>query len=129
MLAEEWSAAGGGAGDSGEADWVVDVALGADLGVVDGHDGVARGEMLVRAMGVFNPEVRSVAGQLGERVELSSEKARTRLGWSPRPVEETIVGHAFTVFRCAATGRRRMRCQVNRRFAMRAGLARCVFAW
>jgi nucleoside-diphosphate-sugar epimerase len=24
-------------------------------------------------------------------VELSSEKARTTLGWSPRPVEETIV--------------------------------------
>ncbi len=48
-------------------------------------------DFLVRAMGIFNPEVRSVAGQLGEKVELSSEKARTRLGWSTRPVEETIV--------------------------------------
>ncbi|HEU4392591.1 MAG TPA: hypothetical protein VFR04_03015, partial [Solirubrobacterales bacterium] len=45
----------------------------------------------VRAMGLFDPSVRSVARQLGQRVELSSEKARSSLGWLPRPVEETIV--------------------------------------
>jgi dihydroflavonol-4-reductase len=74
--------------------WMSDVAavlrerLGAEAAKVP-RRGIP--DFLVRAMGVFNPEVRSVAGQLGERVELSSEKARTRLGWSPRPVEETIV--------------------------------------
>jgi len=47
--------------------------------------------LLVRAMGVFDSSIRSVVGQLGKRTELSSEKARSRLGWSPRPVEETIV--------------------------------------
>ena len=48
-------------------------------------------DFAVRAMGVFQPSVRSVSNQLGQRVELSSEKARTALGWSTRPVEETIV--------------------------------------
>jgi dihydroflavonol-4-reductase len=47
-------------------------------------------DFLVRAMGLFDPSVRSVAKQLGERVELSSQKARSELGWSPRPVAETI---------------------------------------
>jgi dihydroflavonol-4-reductase len=45
---------------------------------------------LVRAMAVFDPGIRSVVGQLGRRTELSNEKAKTALGWSPRPVEETI---------------------------------------
>jgi dihydroflavonol-4-reductase len=48
-------------------------------------------DFAVRAMGIFDPSIRSVARQLGQRVELSSEKARSALGWSPRPVEETIV--------------------------------------
>jgi dihydroflavonol-4-reductase len=47
--------------------------------------------LVVRAMGLFDPGIRSIAGDLGKRVDLSSEKARTRLGWSPRPVEDTIV--------------------------------------
>jgi dihydroflavonol-4-reductase len=45
----------------------------------------------VRAIGLFDPSVRSIVGDLGKKVELSSEKARSQLGWSPRPVEETIV--------------------------------------
>lgn len=48
-------------------------------------------DFAVRAMGLFDPSVRTVARQLGQRVELSSEKAQSALGWSPRPVEETIV--------------------------------------
>jgi dihydroflavonol-4-reductase len=46
---------------------------------------------VVRGMGIFDPAVRSIVGQLGEKVELSSAKAESLLGWSPRPVEETIV--------------------------------------
>jgi dihydroflavonol-4-reductase len=46
---------------------------------------------VVRAMGLFDPAVRSIAGQLGQKVELSSEKAERVLGWSPRPIDETIV--------------------------------------
>jgi dihydroflavonol-4-reductase len=47
--------------------------------------------LAVRAMGLFDPGVRSVAGQLGQRVELSSAKAESTLGWRPRPTGETIV--------------------------------------
>jgi dihydroflavonol-4-reductase len=46
--------------------------------------------LLVRAMAIFDPGIRSIVGQLGRKTELSSEKARTRLRWSPRPIEETI---------------------------------------
>jgi len=46
--------------------------------------------LVVRTMGVFDPSIRSITGQLGKKTELSSEKARTRLGWSPRPSEDTI---------------------------------------
>jgi dihydroflavonol-4-reductase len=48
-------------------------------------------DFAVRAIGIFDPSVRSIASQLGEKVELSSAKAESTLGWLPRPVEETIV--------------------------------------
>jgi dihydroflavonol-4-reductase len=47
--------------------------------------------VVVRAMALFDPEVRSVTGDLGERTTYSMENAERRVGWSPRPVEETIV--------------------------------------
>jgi nucleoside-diphosphate-sugar epimerase len=47
--------------------------------------------LVVRAMGIFDPAVRSIAGQLGQKVELSSAKAESVLGWKPRPLDETIV--------------------------------------
>lgn len=47
-------------------------------------------KLLVRAMGIFDPGIRSIVGQLGKKNDLSSEKAKTRLGWSPRPIEDTI---------------------------------------
>jgi dihydroflavonol-4-reductase len=47
--------------------------------------------LLVRGMARFDPGLRSVVGDLGQRVDYSDDKARTRLGWSPRPIEETIV--------------------------------------
>jgi dihydroflavonol-4-reductase len=45
----------------------------------------------VRAMALVDPSVRSVAGELGQKTTYSLENARRRVGWSPRPVEETIV--------------------------------------
>jgi dihydroflavonol-4-reductase len=46
--------------------------------------------LLVRAMAVSDPGVRSVVGDLGRYSTYSSEKARTTLGWSPRPIEDSI---------------------------------------
>jgi dihydroflavonol-4-reductase len=47
--------------------------------------------LVVRAIAPFDPGIRSIVSQLGRKTELSSEKAKTVLGWSPRPIEETIV--------------------------------------
>jgi nucleoside-diphosphate-sugar epimerase len=47
--------------------------------------------VLVRAIAIFDPSVRSVVDQLGRRTEVSAEKARTLLGWTPRPAPDTIL--------------------------------------
>ena len=47
-------------------------------------------DLMVRAMGLFDPGIRSVVGQLGRKQEYSSAAAES-LGWSPRPIDETIV--------------------------------------
>jgi nucleoside-diphosphate-sugar epimerase len=47
--------------------------------------------LLVRAMALFDPSIRSIVGQLGKKTVVSSEKARTKLGWSPRPLDDSIV--------------------------------------
>jgi nucleoside-diphosphate-sugar epimerase len=49
---------------------------------------------VVRAMSVFDSDLRSLTGELGQKSVCSDERARTRLGWSPRPSEETIVDTA-----------------------------------
>ena len=51
-------------------------------------------DLLVRAMGLFDPGVRSVTSQLGRKVEYSSGRAEELLGWSPRPIDETIAACA-----------------------------------
>jgi nucleoside-diphosphate-sugar epimerase len=47
--------------------------------------------VVVRTMALFDPEVRSVTGDLGVKTTYSMENAERRVAWSPRPVEETIV--------------------------------------
>jgi nucleoside-diphosphate-sugar epimerase len=46
---------------------------------------------VVRAMALVDPSVRSVVGDLGRKTTYSLENAERRVGWAPRPVEETIV--------------------------------------
>jgi len=46
--------------------------------------------LLVRALSLFDGDLRSVVGDLGERTYYSNAKARERLGWQPRPVEDSI---------------------------------------
>lgn len=46
--------------------------------------------VLVRMMGLFDPAIRTITGDLGQRTEYTSAKARTMLGWAPRPVEDAI---------------------------------------
>jgi nucleoside-diphosphate-sugar epimerase len=46
---------------------------------------------MVRFMSLFDREVRSITPELGRRKAHSGEKARQMLGWSPRPMDETIL--------------------------------------
>jgi nucleoside-diphosphate-sugar epimerase len=47
-------------------------------------------DLIVRGMALFDGGIRSIVGTLGKRTDLSSERAINTLGWSPRPVEDTI---------------------------------------
>jgi nucleoside-diphosphate-sugar epimerase len=58
--------------------------------------------LLVRGMALFDPGIRSVVGGLGKRTELSSEKARSLLGWPPRPIEDTIAETGESLIRHGA---------------------------
>jgi dihydroflavonol-4-reductase len=55
---------------------------------------------VVRTMGLFDPGVRSVVGQLGRRQDYSSAAAEA-LGWEPRPIAETIVDCARSMLATA----------------------------
>jgi dihydroflavonol-4-reductase len=48
-------------------------------------------DVLVRLTARFDPELRSVVGELGKRTSYSIANAERRVGWSPRPIEDTIV--------------------------------------
>jgi dihydroflavonol-4-reductase len=56
-------------------------------------------DLLVRTLAIFDPGIRSVVSQLGRKLEYSSEKAESQLGWAPRPLEETIVETAQSMVR------------------------------
>jgi dihydroflavonol-4-reductase len=55
--------------------------------------------LLIRAMALFDRSIRSVVGDLGKESWFSSEKARTKLGWTTRPVEDSIedCGRSLTI--------------------------------
>jgi dihydroflavonol-4-reductase len=53
--------------------------------------------LLVRTMAIFDPGIRSIVNQLGRKLSYSSEKARTTLGWQPRPIEQTIIECARSI--------------------------------
>lgn len=51
-------------------------------------------DFLVRFSALFDPVVRQVIGELGNTRETPATHARETLGWTPRPVEETLVACA-----------------------------------
>lgn len=54
-------------------------------------------DWLVRLVGLFDAEVRGQLFELGKRRQPSSEKAERDLGWSHRPVRETVVETALSL--------------------------------
>ncbi len=47
-------------------------------------------DFLIKLMGIFDSSIRSIVEDLGRRTVYSSEKARTELGWQPRPVADSV---------------------------------------
>jgi dihydroflavonol-4-reductase len=62
-------------------------------------------DCIVRFVGVFDAEVRSQIFELGKMRKLSSEKAEKALGWSFRPLAETIVDTAESLEKVGALSR------------------------
>lgn len=56
-------------------------------------------DWLVRAGAIFDPLIRQVVGELGHIRDTSADHARERLGWVPRPAEESIVDTARDMIR------------------------------
>jgi nucleoside-diphosphate-sugar epimerase len=54
-------------------------------------------DVALRVMARFEPGLRAIVPMLGRRYVHSSAKARTVLGWSPRPVATTVVECAETL--------------------------------
>ena len=71
-----------------------------------GNSGSQASTLIVRAMALFDPGVRSVVGDLGHEVAFSSDKARSRLGWTQRPFEETVVDTANSLIRHGAVAQK-----------------------
>jgi dihydroflavonol-4-reductase len=63
-------------------------------------------DFLVKAMALFDSDLRSITGELSVMSVRSGEKARTRLGWKPRPSEETIVDCAESLLAQKASARK-----------------------
>src|SRR4051794_7704644 len=66
-------------------------------------------DLLVRAMALFDGGIRSFKSSLGKRTEYRTTKAQDLLGWSPRPIEDTIaetaeslIGHGIVDVPAAA---------------------------
>jgi nucleoside-diphosphate-sugar epimerase len=46
---------------------------------------------VMKAGALFDPSIRQLLPELGRTMEISNEKAKTRLGWTPRSTEESII--------------------------------------
>ncbi len=53
----------------------------------------------MRIAALFNPAARNIVPQLGRIKNASNEKARTKLGWTPRTNEEAIMASVESIVR------------------------------
>ncbi len=58
-----------------------------------------RARIEVRRLAETEPAMREALHQLGRRPQIDNTKAKTLLGWSPRPVEDTILDTAHSLLR------------------------------
>jgi nucleoside-diphosphate-sugar epimerase len=60
--------------------------------------------VLIRAMALFDPSVRSIVGDLGKSATYTAEKAKSKLGWTPRPIEDSITDTAHSLLKRRLAG-------------------------
>jgi len=80
--------------------WLADIAaiLREELGAQASKVPTRRApNALVRVISTFDPSVRPVLNELGQRSDYSTDKARTLLGWTPRPVRESVLDCARSI--------------------------------
>ncbi len=63
--------------------------------------------LLIRAMGIFDPSVRSIVSDLGQTATYTAEKAKTMLGWEPRALEDSIADTAQSLIERGLAGTKR----------------------
>ena len=61
-------------------------------------------DLLIRAMGIFDPSVRSIVSDLGVSTTYTAEKAKTTLGWETRPIEDSIADTAQSLIERGLVG-------------------------
>lgn len=59
-------------------------------------------DFVIRLAGLFDKDLGSVATSLGRKHDFSSQKAQRILGWTPRPLEETILDCARSLIAMGA---------------------------
>jgi dihydroflavonol-4-reductase len=95
---------------TGEFLWLADVAailragLGREASKVPARQAP---NVLVRLIAVFDRGIRPVLPDLGQHEDYSTEKARTLLGWTPRPARDSVLDCARSILaeRAGATRR------------------------
>ncbi len=60
--------------------------------------------LIIRAMALFDPGVRPIVGDLGQSPTYTPEKAKTTLGWEPRPIEDSITDTAESLLERGLAG-------------------------
>jgi dihydroflavonol-4-reductase len=80
--------------------WLTEVAaiLRSELGAGASRVPARRApDWLIRLIARFDPGVRTFVDELGHRVDYSAAKAETLLGWTPRPVADSVIDCARSI--------------------------------
>jgi dihydroflavonol-4-reductase len=62
-------------------------------------------DLLIRAMGLFDPSVRTIVNDLGQSTTYTAEKAKTTLGWETRPIDDSIADTAQSLIARGLAGK------------------------
>ena len=60
--------------------------------------------LLIRAMALVDPSVRTIVGDLGQSPTYTADKAKTTLGWNSRPIEDSITDTARSLVERGLSG-------------------------